>query len=110
MPVTTSAWKTSFHTLCFNFLQIQKTIEIEGLRLSLTSVHTSQLEHSQVNLQQEHESNLTNVQVSLRDTFAKESALLQAQHQLELKQIRKQNQEQQERLHELHKQKTSELL
>uniref|UniRef100_A0A3Q3W5J8 Pericentrin/AKAP-450 centrosomal targeting domain-containing protein n=1 Tax=Mola mola TaxID=94237 RepID=A0A3Q3W5J8_MOLML len=88
-------------------LQQAQTIEIESLRLSLTSVHTSQLEHSQVNLQQEHESNLTNVQVSLRDTFAKESAILQAQHQLELKQIRKQNQEQQERLHELQQWETS---
>lgn len=66
------------------------------MRLSLTNVHVSQ------------ESALTKVQVSSRETFAQESALLQAQHQLELDQIRRQNQEQQERLHELHQQNMSE--
>lgn len=90
-----------------NFLQVQKASELESLRLSLTNVHMSQLEHSQVNLQQEHESTLIKVQDSLRETFAQESALLQAQYQLELDQIRKQNQEQQEQLRELHKQNMS---
>lgn len=90
-----------------NFLQVQKASELEALRLSLTNVHMSQLEHSQVNLQQEHESALAKVQDSLRETFAQESALLQAQYQLELDQITKQNQEQQEQLHELHKQNMS---
>lgn len=74
------------------------------MRLSLTNVHMSQLEHSKVNVQQEHESAFTKVQ----ETFAQESALLQAQYQLELDQISKQNQEQQERLHELHTQNMSE--
>lgn len=87
---------------------MQKTAEIEALRLSLTNVHMSQLEHSQVNLQQDQESALTKVQASLRETFAQESALLQSQHQLELDQIRQQNQEQQERLRELHQQDMSE--
>ncbi len=68
----------------------------------------SQLEHSQVNLQQEQESALTKVQASLRETFAQESALLHARHQLELDQIKQQNQEQQERLRELHQQDMSE--
>ncbi|XP_031165616.2 pericentrin isoform X6 [Sander lucioperca] len=77
--------------------QVEKTSELEALRLSLTNVHVSQ------------ESALTKVQVSSRETFAQESALLQAQHQLELDQIRRQNQEQQERLHELHQQNMNEL-
>ncbi|XP_032355881.1 pericentrin isoform X2 [Etheostoma spectabile] len=77
--------------------QVEKTRELEALRLSLTNVHVS------------HESALTKVQVSSRETFAQESALLQAQHQFELDQIRRQNQEQQESLHELHQQNMSEL-
>ncbi|XP_070776144.1 pericentrin [Enoplosus armatus] len=89
--------------------QVQKTVELESLRLSLANIHVSQLEHSQVNLQQEQESALTKVQASLRKTFAEESALLQAQHQLELDRIRQQNQEQQERLRELHQQDMNEL-
>uniref|UniRef100_A0A3P8T8V7 ELK domain-containing protein n=1 Tax=Amphiprion percula TaxID=161767 RepID=A0A3P8T8V7_AMPPE len=72
---------------------------LEALRLSLSTVHLSQLEHSQVNLQQEQESALIKVQASMRETFAQESALLQARHQSQLKQ---QNQEQQERLREVH--------
>ncbi|XP_036981473.1 pericentrin isoform X2 [Acanthopagrus latus] len=83
--------------------QVQKTEELEAVRLSLTSVHLSQLEHSHVNLKQEQESALTKAQASLRETFAQESALLQAQHQLELDQIRQQNQEQQEKLCERHR-------
>lgn len=96
------------HSLCFDFLQKQKTLELEALRLSLTSVHISQLEHSQVNLQREQESTLTEVQASLRETFAQESALLQAQHQSELSQIRQLNQEEQERQRELHQQEMGE--
>ncbi|XP_044023203.1 pericentrin isoform X3 [Siniperca chuatsi] len=89
--------------------QVQKTVELEALRLSLTNVHMSQLEHYQVNLQQEQESALTKVKASLRETFSQESALLLTQHQLELDQIRQQNLEQQERLHELHQQDINEL-
>lgn len=89
--------------------QAQKALELEALRLSLTSVHKSQLEHSQLNLQQEQESALTNVQTSLRETFALESALMQAHHQSELDQIRQQNQEQHERLCELHQREMDEL-
>ncbi|XP_026170864.1 pericentrin isoform X4 [Mastacembelus armatus] len=89
--------------------QTQKTIELEALRLSLTTVYMSQLEHSQLNLQQEQESTLTSIQASLKETFALESALLQEQHQSDLDQLRRQNQEQQERLHELHQRNTDEL-
>ncbi|CAJ1074387.1 pericentrin isoform X4 [Xyrichtys novacula] len=89
--------------------QIQKKAELEALRLSLTSAHTSQLEHSQLNFQQEQESALTKAQASLRDTFTQESTLLQAWHQLDLDQLRQQNQQEQERLRELHRQSMNEL-
>ncbi|XP_068574033.1 pericentrin isoform X2 [Cebidichthys violaceus] len=80
--------------------QVQKNSELEALRLSLTNVGMSQLEQ---------ETSLTKVSSSPRETFAQESALLQARHQLELDQIRRQNQEQQERLCELHQQDMNEL-
>lgn len=78
------------------------------MRLSLTSVHMSQLEHSQLSLKHEQESIVTKVQTTSRETFAQESALLQARHQSELNQIRQQNQEQQEKLQELHQQQIGE--
>ncbi|KAM6917864.1 pericentrin isoform 2-T2 [Lycodopsis pacificus] len=80
--------------------QVQKNSDLEALRLSLTNVRTSQLEQ---------ESSLTKVSSSLRESLAQESALLQARHQLELDQIGRQNQEQQERLCELHQQGMNEL-
>ncbi|XP_034530488.1 pericentrin isoform X2 [Notolabrus celidotus] len=89
--------------------KVQRTTELEALHLSLTSAHNSQLEHSQLNSQQEQESSVAKVQASLRDTFAQESALLQSRHQLDLDQIRQQNQEQQEGLRELHLQNMNKL-
>ncbi|XP_008275148.1 pericentrin [Stegastes partitus] len=89
--------------------QAQKTVELEALRLSMSTVHLSQLEHSQVNLQQEQESALIKVQASMRETFAQESALLQARHQSQLDQIKQEKQEQQERLREVHQQDMDEL-
>ncbi|XP_038584251.1 pericentrin isoform X3 [Micropterus salmoides] len=97
------------HQVELQQVQVQKNIELEALRLSLTNVHMSQLELSQVNLQQDKESALTKAQASLRETFAQECALLHARHQLELDQVRQQNHEQQERLHELHQQDMNEL-
>lgn len=88
--------------------QVQKAFELEALRLSLTSIHMSQLENSQVNLQQEQESALIKVQNSMRETFFEESALLQAHHQAELDQLKLQNQQQQERLHKQHQQEIGE--
>ncbi|XP_058471141.1 pericentrin [Solea solea] len=92
-------------------VQAQKTIELEALHLSLTTVHMSHLEHAQVNQQQqqEQESALTQVQASLRETFAQERATLQLQHQLELDQLRQQDQEQLEGLREQHQQDLDEL-
>ncbi|XP_034381587.1 pericentrin isoform X4 [Cyclopterus lumpus] len=80
--------------------QVQKNSELEALRLSLTNVHMSQLEQ---------ESSLTKVQTSMRESFAQESALLQARHRIELDQIRRQNQEQQEGLCGLHQKVMNEL-
>ncbi|CAB1421716.1 unnamed protein product [Pleuronectes platessa] len=77
--------------------QDQKTVELEALRLSLTNVHMSQLEHLQ-------ESTVTKVQPSLKETFAQETASLQTQHQAELDQLRQKDQEQLDRLRELHQQ------
>uniref|UniRef100_A0A3Q3MWM4 Pericentrin n=1 Tax=Labrus bergylta TaxID=56723 RepID=A0A3Q3MWM4_9LABR len=90
-------------------LQQAQTAELEALRLSLTSVHMSQLEHSKLNLEQEQESVATQAQTSLRDTFAQEGALLQAQHQLEMDRMRQQDQKQQDKLRELHQQHINEL-
>ncbi|XP_041827485.1 pericentrin isoform X2 [Melanotaenia boesemani] len=87
--------------------QAQKTLELEALRLSLTTVHTSLLEYSHVNLQQEQESALS--QTSRKETFIQDSALLQAPHQSDLDQIKQQSQEQQERLRELHQQQMDDL-
>ncbi|XP_067335427.1 pericentrin isoform X2 [Channa argus] len=89
--------------------QAQKILELEALRLNLTSIHMSQSEHTQLNPHPEQESALTKVQASIRETFVQENALLQAQHQSKLNQIIQQNQEQQERLCELHKQEMDEL-
>ncbi|XP_034431835.1 pericentrin isoform X3 [Hippoglossus hippoglossus] len=75
--------------------QDQTTIDLEGLRLSLTNVHMSQLEHLQ-------ESAFTKVPPSLKETFAQETASLQTQHQAELDQLRQKDQEQLDRLRELH--------
>ncbi|KAL6105456.1 pcnt [Pungitius sinensis] len=79
---------------------VLKERELHALRLSLTNAGTSRLEQ---------ESLLTKVQASLKETFAQESDLLNARHQLELDQIIRQNQEQQERLHVLHQQDMNEL-
>lgn len=76
--------------LMFSFPKAQKTCEFEALRLSLTDVHMSQVQLSQTNLQ--HDS----AQAS------QETSLLRVGHQSELDLIRLQNQEQQERLLELH--------
>ncbi|KAI9528762.1 hypothetical protein NQZ68_017360 [Dissostichus eleginoides] len=80
--------------------QVQKRSELEAMHLSLTNAHVSQLEQ---------ESALTEAQSSLRDTFAQEIALLKAQHQAELDQIRQQNKEQQEKLRELQQQPMNDL-
>ncbi|XP_072221841.1 pericentrin isoform X1 [Leuresthes tenuis] len=89
--------------------QAQKTFELEALHRSLTTVHMSQLEGSQVNLEQEQESALSKVRSSMREAFDQESALLQARHQSDRDEIKRQSQEEQERRHELHLQEMNDL-
>ncbi|XP_025756941.1 pericentrin [Oreochromis niloticus] len=90
-------------------VQAQKAIELEALHLSLTTVHKSHLERSQENVEQEQTSALIKVQASMQEKFDQEIALLQARHQSEVDQIKRKNQEQQERLLELHHQDMEEL-
>ncbi|XP_042078537.1 pericentrin isoform X4 [Haplochromis burtoni] len=90
-------------------VQAQKAIELESLRLSLTTVHKSHLERSQENVEQEQTSALIKVQASMQEKFDQEIALLQARHQSEVDQIKRKNQEQQERLLELHQQDMEEM-
>ncbi|KAL3968743.1 ryanodine receptor 1 [Sarotherodon galilaeus] len=90
-------------------VQAQKAIELEALRLSLTTVHKSHLERSQENVEQEQTSALLKVQASMQEKFDQEIALLQARHHSEVDQIKRKNQEQQERLLELHQQDMEEL-
>ena len=68
----------------------------------------SQREGSRVNLEQEQESALSKVRSSMREAFDQESALLQARHQSDLDEIKRQSREEQERRHELHLQEMSE--
>lgn len=77
------------------------------MRLSLTDVHASQIEHSRENLEQEHQSALAQVQYSLEDKFKQERALMLARHQSEMDQTVRRNQEQQQKVQELHEQMTS---
>ncbi|KAM9707457.1 pericentrin isoform 3-T3 [Menidia menidia] len=89
--------------------QAQKILELEALRLSLTTVHMSQLECSERNPELEQESAPSKALSSVQDRFAQESALLQARHQSDLDQVKRQSQEEQERLHQLHQQQINDL-
>ncbi|XP_007576770.1 pericentrin isoform X1 [Poecilia formosa] len=90
-------------------VQTQRSMELEALRLSLTTARASQPATSQANVQQEQESAVEELQASMREKFAQESALLQAQHQSDLDSVKRQNRQQQDRLHELHQQEIDEL-
>ncbi|XP_071353542.1 pericentrin isoform X2 [Trachinotus anak] len=85
-------------------LQAQKTLELEALRLSLTNVHMSQLEHSQVNqeelerlhelhqrdmdeLKQQWETCLAQERASMEETQAKEIQALKLQWEKETESI-----------------------
>uniref|UniRef100_A0A3B3VSM1 Pericentrin n=1 Tax=Poecilia latipinna TaxID=48699 RepID=A0A3B3VSM1_9TELE len=88
--------------------QTQRSMELEALRLSLTTARASQPATSQANVQQEQESAVEELQASMREKFAQESALLQAQHQSDLDSFKQQNRQQQDRLQELHQQEIGE--
>lgn len=78
-------------------------MELDALRLSLTTAQTSQ-----ANVQQEQESAAEELQASMREKFTQECALLQARYQSDLDSIKQQNRQQQDRLQELHQQETGE--
>uniref|UniRef100_A0A3B5M5U7 ELK domain-containing protein n=1 Tax=Xiphophorus couchianus TaxID=32473 RepID=A0A3B5M5U7_9TELE len=88
--------------------EMHQVLTLYTLRLSLTTAHTSQLETSQANVQQEQESAVKELQAAMREKFTQESALLQARYQSGLDSIKQQNQQQQDRLQELHQQEIGE--
>lgn len=82
--------------------QSQHNLELEALRLSLTNLHTAQLELSQTNMQKDKEVALSELQTMLREKWAQESAMLQTRQQFELERIREQSREQEQRNQQLH--------
>ncbi|XP_049335113.1 pericentrin isoform X2 [Astyanax mexicanus] len=89
--------------------QTQQALELEALRLSLTNLHTAQLELSQANLQKEKEAALSELQASLREKWAQESAMLQARQQFELERLREQHSEQETRVQLQHQKELDDL-
>uniref|UniRef100_A0A2K5CQX1 Pericentrin n=1 Tax=Aotus nancymaae TaxID=37293 RepID=A0A2K5CQX1_AOTNA len=66
-------------------------LELEALRLSLSNMHTAQLELTQANLQKEKETALTELREMLNSRRAQELALLQSRQQHELGLLREQH-------------------
>ncbi|XP_058889407.1 pericentrin-like [Acipenser ruthenus] len=89
--------------------QIEKNLELEALRLSLTNLNTSQLELSQSNLQREKEAALSELQESLNDKRAQEIAMLQTRQQFELERIKEQRRAETEQLTHKHLQEMEEM-
>ncbi|XP_024418336.2 pericentrin isoform X3 [Desmodus rotundus] len=71
-------------------------LELEALRLSLSNMHTAQLELTQANLQREKETALTELRDMLNGRHAQELALLQSRQRLELELVREQYAREQE--------------
>uniref|UniRef100_A0A8C5ZLA1 Pericentrin n=1 Tax=Marmota marmota marmota TaxID=9994 RepID=A0A8C5ZLA1_MARMA len=67
------------------------SLELEALRLSLSNMHTVQLELTQANLQKEKESALAELREMLNGRRAQELALLQSRLQCELELVREQH-------------------
>ncbi|KAG1942369.1 pericentrin [Pimephales promelas] len=84
--------------------QSKHNLELEALRLSLTNLHTAQLELSQTNMQKDKEVALSELQSMLREKWAQESAMLQTRQQFELERIREQSREQEQRNQGLYQQ------
>ncbi|XP_047702816.1 pericentrin isoform X9 [Prionailurus viverrinus] len=72
------------------------SLELEALRLSLSNMHTAQLELTQANLQKEKETALTELRAMLNGRHAQELALLQSRQQQELGLVREQHAREQE--------------
>lgn len=88
-------WGQSPETLC---LQPPPALELEALRLSLSNMHTAQLELTQANLQREKETALVELRDMLNGRHAQELALVQSRQQLELEQAREQHAREREAL------------
>ncbi|XP_047421105.1 pericentrin isoform X4 [Sciurus carolinensis] len=71
--------------------QTAPSLELEALRLSLSNMHTAQLELTQANLQREKETALTELREMLNGRRAQELALLQSRQQCELELVREQH-------------------
>ncbi|XP_077900948.1 pericentrin isoform X7 [Ictidomys tridecemlineatus] len=71
--------------------QTAPSLELEALRLSLSNMHTVQLELTQANLQKEKETALTELREMLNGRRAQELALLQSRLQCELELVREQH-------------------
>ncbi|XP_063558626.1 pericentrin isoform X13 [Gorilla gorilla gorilla] len=71
--------------------QAMHGLELEALRLSLSNMHTAQLELTQANLQKEKETALTELREMLNSRRAQELALLQSRQQHELELLREQH-------------------
>uniref|UniRef100_A0A452VN31 Pericentrin n=1 Tax=Ursus maritimus TaxID=29073 RepID=A0A452VN31_URSMA len=72
------------------------SLELEALRLSLSNMHTAQLELTQANLQKEKETALTELRAMLNGRHAQELALLRSRQQQELELAREQHAREQE--------------
>nr|XP_037840898.1 pericentrin isoform X3 [Chlorocebus sabaeus] len=72
-------------------IQAVHGLELEALRLSLSNMHTAQLELTQANLQKEKETALTELREMLNSRRAQELALLQSRQQHELELLREQH-------------------
>ncbi|XP_043449289.1 pericentrin isoform X11 [Prionailurus bengalensis] len=72
------------------------SLELEALRLSLSNMHTAQLELTQANLQKEKETALTELRAMLNGRHAQELALLRSRQQQELGLVREQHSREQE--------------
>ncbi|XP_039078067.1 pericentrin [Hyaena hyaena] len=72
------------------------SLELEALRLSLSNMHTAQLELTQANLQKEKETALTELRAMLNGRHAQELALLRSRQQQELGLVREQHAREQE--------------
>uniref|UniRef100_A0A2K6EZW3 Pericentrin n=1 Tax=Propithecus coquereli TaxID=379532 RepID=A0A2K6EZW3_PROCO len=94
---------------CFSPLQTVHSLELEALRLSLSNMHTVQLELTQANLQKEKETALTELREMLNSRRAQELALLQSRQQHELELLREQHAREKEEMALRCSQETAEL-
>nr|XP_013000450.1 pericentrin isoform X5 [Cavia porcellus] len=89
--------------------QATHSLELEALRLSLSNMHTVQLELTQANLQKEKETALTELREMLNGRRAQELALLQSRQQCELELVQEQHTREKEAMAHCYGQEIAEL-